>query len=396
MRPTITQEPRPLPALRVPSAAFAAPPQQSGRTSGASAERFGKIHLQFDEPRVISSNPFAPCLTAARGCLPTTAVETRKKHGIDRDFERYKTIVDVPEAPTHLWAVSDIHGDYDRAVKLLRTHKLVTVNAVGDVHWAAGDAALVVCGDMIDKGPKNLETLELMQILEMQAQRAGGRVITLLGNHEVQFLANPFNDKSKGPGGIFWDLREFDIDVKTFASDHHPTGFWLRRLPFGARVGNWFFAHGGQTSGRSMEGLRTMLEVALGANGFKDTLVAGPNSLVRGRNWYGNDAAKGQENARLLGVQHIVFGHDPDTIAPRGRIIGFPADQQQQLFRIDTGLSVGVNYSHGELLHIEATEKGDLCHACMANGNMRTLGLFERPQPPTIGLGHMIEKHLLN
>lgn len=371
----------PLRPPQAPRDAVSHPQTQAGNI--ADDQRLGKIRLQFDEPVGTTPSPWQACLPALTACVPM-GVGLLKDHGLDRDFERYKTIIDIEQAPTHLWAVSDIHGDYDRAVKLLRAHKLVSVNQIGDVHWSAADATLVVCGDMIDKGPKNLETLELMQILEGEAQKAGGRVITLLGNHEVQFLANPFNDKSKGPGGIFWDLREFDIDVKTFASDRHPTGYWLRRLPFGAKVGNWFFAHGGQTSGRSTEGLRKMLEVALGAHGFKDTLVSGPNSLVRGRNWYGSDAAKGQENARLLGVEHIVFGHDPDTIAPRGRIVGFPADHRQQLFRIDTGLSTGINYSHGELLHIEATEKGDLCQACMPNGDMRTLGLFERPS--TAGL----------
>jgi len=373
MRHAITTQPGPTAPL-FPHLA----PAQSEK-----AWRGPRIALQQDDADELeqqhSAASSAWCLPAAVPLCPLGLTLGRKHKGIKRDFERFKTIIDIPQAPEHLWAISDIHGDYDRFVALAGSHGLLSVDVGGAAHWAGQQATLLVLGDLIDKGPKNLEMLELMQQLEGEAKLAGGRVITLLGNHEVQFLANPLNDKSMGPGGIFWDLAEWNVDPKFFASDKHPTGFWLRNRPFGARVGNGFYAHGGQTSGRSLEGLSKMLEVALTSGGFKDALIGGPNSLVRGRNWYGADAAKGQENARLLGVQHIVFGHDPDTIAPRGKIVGFPKGSRRQLFRIDTGLSVGVDYSHGEMLHIQYTEKGDLFAACGPHGKVRDLGLFDRP-----------------
>jgi hypothetical protein len=318
------------------------------------------------------------CMPWASSVPQFLGLQSPLKGGITRDYDAYPTLIDIPHAPTDLWAISDLHGDYDRFVKLATSHNLLALDDQKETHWSGADAVLVVLGDLIDKGPKNLELLDLMQRLEGEAKQAGGKVLTLFGNHEVQFLADPLNEKAKGPGGIFWDLSERNIDSKWFASNQSETGRWLRNLPFGARVGNWFFAHGGQTSGRSFEGLSRMLEVALGAGGFNDALVRGPNSLVRGRNWYGSDGAKGQENARLMGVGHIVFGHDPDTIAPRGSIVGFP-EGHRQLFRIDTGMSVGVNYSHGELLHIRATEKGDAVQACGPHGVTRELGLFRRP-----------------
>jgi hypothetical protein len=369
---TITTQPGPKAPLLVPRAA--ATDEKAHRRPRIGQKQGWEIHGQNRQ-----GSGGAPCLLPVLPLCSLGALFARKHKGIKRDFERFETIVDIPQAPQHVWAVSDIHGDYDRFVALAGSHGLLDVDVGGNAHWAGHQATLLVLGDLIDKGPKNFEMLELMQQLEGEAKLAGGRVITLFGNHEVQFLANPYNDKAMGPGGIFWDLAEWNVDPKHFASDKHPTGAWLHNLPFGARVGNWFFAHGGQTSGRSLEGLGKMLEVALTSGGFKDALIGGPNSLVRGRNWYGDDAAKGQENARLLGVEHIVFGHDPDTIAPRGKIVGFPEGRRRQLFRIDTGLSVGVDYSHGEMLHIQYTEKGDLCQACGPHGKVRDLGLFDRP-----------------
>lgn len=372
--------------MRLPQThTYAPPPPLAAAHQGRSPAKTEKAAYGYSELTASENDLFDQAIPQAACCSPWEAAQTLyglfeglKKRGISRDYDAYPTLIDIARAPDDLWAVSDIHGDYDRFVKLACSHKLLALDAHQVPHWSGKLAILVVMGDMFDKGPKNLETLDLMQRLEVESKEAGGRVITLFGNHEVQFLADPLNDKAKGPGGLFWDLKRQNIDSKWFASDKSETGYWLRRLPFGVRVGDWFFAHGGQTSGRSFEGLSRMLEVALGSGGFKDDLVLGPNSLVRGRNWYGSDGAKGQENAGLMGVGHIVFGHDPDTIAPRGVIVGFPKGQRQ-LFRIDTGMSVGVNYSHGEMMHIRATEKGDVVQACGPLGTKRDLGVFKRP-----------------
>jgi hypothetical protein len=40
-------------------------------------------------------------------------------------------------------------------------------------------------GDLLDRGPKPREVMDLMMALEKEAPQAGGRVVSLLGNHEV-------------------------------------------------------------------------------------------------------------------------------------------------------------------------------------------------------------------
>ena len=41
---------------------------------------------------------------------------------------------------------------------------------------------------MTDRGPDSLEVIELMDRLAEEAPKAGGRVVSLLGNHEVMNL----------------------------------------------------------------------------------------------------------------------------------------------------------------------------------------------------------------
>ena len=40
-------------------------------------------------------------------------------------------------------------------------------------------------GDLLDRGPKPREVMDLMMALEKEAGQAGGRVVSLLGNHEM-------------------------------------------------------------------------------------------------------------------------------------------------------------------------------------------------------------------
>ena len=55
-------------------------------------------------------------------------------------------------------------------------------------HWAGGKVTFVQTGDLIDRGPKPREVMDLMMALEKEAAKSGGRVVSLLGNHEMMNL----------------------------------------------------------------------------------------------------------------------------------------------------------------------------------------------------------------
>lgn len=78
-------------------------------------------------------------------------------------------------------AVGDIHGDFDGFTKILRHAGLLDE----DNHWAGGDTLFVQTGDFTDRGPKVRQVMDLLMRLEEQAPASGGRVVVLLGNHEV-------------------------------------------------------------------------------------------------------------------------------------------------------------------------------------------------------------------
>ena len=52
-------------------------------------------------------------------------------------------------------------------------------------HWAGGKTFFVQVGDILDRGVEARPVLDLLMRLEKEARPAGGRVIVLLGNHDV-------------------------------------------------------------------------------------------------------------------------------------------------------------------------------------------------------------------
>src|SRR5581483_1677930 len=96
------------------------------------------------------------------------------------------------------YAIGDIHGDYQRLVRLLVSAGIAPSEpgAPEGIAWSAGAATLVVAGDMIDKGPRPVAVLRTLMALREAARRAGGEVILLTGNHEAEFLAGPDAQKA--------------------------------------------------------------------------------------------------------------------------------------------------------------------------------------------------------
>ncbi|MGO4780068.1 metallophosphoesterase, partial [Lysobacter sp. 2RAB21] len=69
-------------------------------------------------------------------------------------------------------ALSDVHGQYDLMVRLLRSNSIVDRK----LNWRYGRGHLVVVGDVFDRGPKVNQVLWLLYALEQQARAAGGGV----------------------------------------------------------------------------------------------------------------------------------------------------------------------------------------------------------------------------
>jgi hypothetical protein len=335
-----------------------------------------------------------------------------------RDWKRYPAIVEI-DAVSDLYALGDAHGDYDRLVELLSAAKLIGAAGKPEtVKWAAGHAVLVCTGDFIDKYDHSIQVIALLRALQIDAEKAGGRVIVTLGNHEAEFLAALGEDKK---GAEFeGELKAAGIspDEVGAGRDSAGIGAWLRDLPVAAKVGDWFFCHAGNTGGKTLDALNGELEKQITEDGFGAPILSDPNSMLEARMhprpWWdaGSDpslkdlqkpdkeqrqlehakgakpaapnangasaeTASGQRLAAILsplGAKHLVFGHQPGKVIFADGTVRQPGQMFTSfnglLFMIDTGMSRGVDSGRGALLRIR---QGNTATAVYADGKTAVL-----------------------
>jgi hypothetical protein len=84
-------------------------------------------------------------------------------------------------ATPRIVAVGDVHGDLAAFKTILAEAGVLDASGA----WAGGETVLVQVGDLIDRGPSMRGTLDFVMALEQAASKHGGRVVSLLGNHEV-------------------------------------------------------------------------------------------------------------------------------------------------------------------------------------------------------------------
>ena len=317
--------------------------------------------------------PLAACASALLVADCQTA-HTRTPYAVvsaPRDWEAHPAVVEIDPAPT-LFALSDVHGGYERMVALLVRHAIIEGSPAspGAVHWSAGNGVLVVTGDLMDKGPSSLEAIDLLRALEASAAAVGGRVVVTFGNHEAEFLDDPENDKATGADGVDRELAAHGLDPLTLANGSEPRGVWLRDRPFAARVGRWFFSHAGDTHGRSVAQLDAVFRSGVAAHDYDDAEIVGPASILESRGWYASDPTIGARYAQAVGAKHVVFGHQPDALGPAGSIA---VAQGGALFRIDCGMSPDVNHSEGAMLRVRVDAAVDVAESLEADGTVREL-----------------------
>ena len=227
-------------------------------------------------------------------------------------------------------AVSDIHGEYDAFVDILRTCGVID----SDGKWAFGAGHLVVDGDVFDRGDGVTESLWLIYRLEQEALAAGGRVHFTLGNHEAMVLRGDeryVNDKYLR--GI---VARTGIEYRNLYGPKTELGRWLRTRPTMVRINDVLFVHGGlspELMGKELgrgEVNRKMWEALdLDSDGLRSDTLAAFLLKSYGPLWYRGmlrdykdryDRLDSSQVAAVLesyGVSAVVLGHSElDEVKP--------------------------------------------------------------------------------
>jgi hypothetical protein len=93
-------------------------------------------------------------------------------------------------------AIGDLHGGYDAFVQILQRTGIID----DELNWHDKRACLVQTGDVLDRGARSAEILDLLIALKRQAPQ---RVWTLLGNHETMNLSGDLRYVSEGEFAAF-------------------------------------------------------------------------------------------------------------------------------------------------------------------------------------------------
>lgn len=194
-----------------------------------------------------------------------------------KTYKYYPLIFPARKDNEEIIAIGDLHGDFDLTLRSLRLAKLIDDKG----KWIGGNAYVVQVGDQVDNcRPDNkqkdknsyneevesfssftedkaedVKILEFMNDLNIQANKVGGMVISLLGNHELMNSMGNMNYVShkdiqkfknyKDPvtGQTFTDPKEARIHAFKPGNEYAKL-MACSRLP-AVIIGSYIFVHAG-------------------------------------------------------------------------------------------------------------------------------------------------------
>jgi Calcineurin-like phosphoesterase len=156
---------------------------------------------------------------------------------------------DLPAAP-RIIAIGDLHGDMKRLNDILRFLQIINDR----MEWIAEPCNTIVVqlGDQIDSKCRDpncdwettpdIRLLFYMDHLDTLAQEHGGRVISLIGNHEVMNMVGDFSYVSDKSMNAFAHPKVRHVSFQ-------PGGYiakkYLSKRPLILKIGDILFCHGG-------------------------------------------------------------------------------------------------------------------------------------------------------
>jgi hypothetical protein len=237
-----------------------------------------------------------------------------------------------------IYGVGDVHGHFDALVRLLHEADLIDRR----LHWTGGDHTLVFMGDFVDRGDEAPAVVALVMRLQQEAAAAGGRVLSVLGNHDlVLVLAARYPNKRAYGIGTF---REAWLQYGGVPSDIaalSPTQInWLAGLPMMLRVGDLLVVHADallyRDYGRTVNAVNLAIDYLLAMD--ETDKLAELNERFGDHQAFWQNPKSVAELLHLYGGRQIWHGHTPIH-----KMTGGKASQVDQALVYAGGLCVNLD-----------------------------------------------------
>ena len=291
-------------------------------------------------------------------------------------------------------AIGDLHGDYGQYIKVMESAGLIGKNG----KWTGGKTHLVQTGDITDRGDDSRKIIDHLVKLKKQANRKGGYIHLLIGNHETMNVIGDLRYVAPGEFKAFttrnsarlqemqWErqIEWMQANVPEFAEmdkdayrlewekqvplgwvEHRQAwalngdyGKWVKGNQVAIQVNDTIFLHGGISEKYCKFSLRSLTEQVIEAMEINDpTMVSAMNDPL-GPVWYRGLAEKDETDEvysqtldnilKRYGAKRIVIGH-----TPTGGVVWPRFDQR--VVANDTGIATHYGAHKGVL---ELTAEG--------------------------------------
>jgi hypothetical protein len=142
------------------------------------------------------------------------------------------------DLPEKMFIVSDIEGNFKGFQMILFGAGVIN----SDLNWTFGKGHLVFVGDLFDRSLNATECLWFVYKLEDEAEKQGGKVHFILGNHEVMNLKNDYRYVRQKS---LINADSLKLDYSKWYTRNTELGRWIRSKNCIEKIGDIIFVHGG-------------------------------------------------------------------------------------------------------------------------------------------------------
>lgn len=189
--------------------------------------------VQFSEGKSFQKENFASVKGKELICKvdSVNSFSVKIKENINTEPSEY-------QMPKKLIAISDIEGRFYEFREFLINNKVIDE----DYNWRFGKGHLVLNGDFFDRGKYVTQCLWLIYKLEQEAEKHGGKVHFILGNHD---LMNMYGNTKYVHKKYLQNADNLGVDYPKMFDENTELGRWLQSKNIIEKIGNYLFTHAG-------------------------------------------------------------------------------------------------------------------------------------------------------